>query len=132
MRLCYSFSGVAAPSEVAPLRLLVVLVVVQGDLVGGWRVAVEADFVAAASSVVISAIISKRHLFVARVWVTLLAAASNSASTSVETSSEYYLLLTFSLPLQDKTGTGGSSSASLLFLSLMVCFRLFFGVWCLV
>lgn len=47
--------------------MLVVLVVVEGDLAGGCRVGDEAYFTAAASSAVISAMISKRRFFVAGV-----------------------------------------------------------------
>ena len=35
VRLCFGSSGVVPPPEVAPLRLLVVLVVVEKDLAGG-------------------------------------------------------------------------------------------------
>ena len=64
MRLGFSFSGAVAPSEVTPLRLLVVLVMVEGDCAGGWRVAAEVNFAATASSAVILAMMSKRRYFV--------------------------------------------------------------------
>lgn len=63
VRFCFGSFGVVPPPEVAPLRLLVMLVVVEEDLARGWRDVAEADFTAVTSSVVISAMMSKRHFF---------------------------------------------------------------------
>lgn len=60
MRLGSSSAGSIVPLEVAPLRLLVVLMVAEGDLVGGWRGAAGVDFTVATTSAVISAMMSSK------------------------------------------------------------------------
>ena len=60
MHLGSSSAGSIVPLEVAPLRLLVVLMVAEGDLAGGWRGAVGVDFAVATTSVVISVMISSK------------------------------------------------------------------------
>lgn len=67
MRLGSSFVGSIVPSEVAPLYLLVVLMVAEGDLAGGWRGTTGADFATATTSTVILAMMSSKFFLAAGV-----------------------------------------------------------------
>lgn len=60
MRLGSGSAGSIVPPEVAPLRLLVVLMVVERDLAGDWRGAAGADFAVATTSTIISAMMSSK------------------------------------------------------------------------
>ncbi|KAH9734492.1 3-ketoacyl-CoA synthase 20 [Citrus sinensis] len=86
VRLYLGSSGAATLPEMAPLRLLGYVGVVEGDLVGICCVVAGAGSAAAESAVVISAMMSSRLFFSAAVQVTFIATASSFASMSLDPS----------------------------------------------
>lgn len=131
VHLVTSFTSSGVPPDVAPRRLLVA----EGDFAGSCGGAARVDFTVAASSAVISAMMSSKFFLAAGVRLTRSAAASSCASISSHRSSESSSWRIFSLPLTDGTGISGSSSVSSSSSSPMICLRypLVGGIWdCLI
>lgn len=88
----------------APFHLLDPLGAMRVDLVGVCYEATGAGFTAVEPSAVISAMMSSRLFFSVAVQVTLMPAASSSASISSESSLDSFELITISLPLLEGLG----------------------------
>ena len=106
---CYVEAVVAVPPEVLPFLLLDPLGLARTGLlgVGCGRAGVGAS--ATCPSAVMKAMMSSNCLASVGVRVTLVAAASSSASTWSVSSLEVEGVVIFSLPLLERTGMGGSS-----------------------